>query len=306
MKRRSWLWFALALVLVFPAIACQPSGPAQPGQAAQEAMPQVPTPEPVNPAALPQAPGAVVIGVPDVVPPAPGGKVEAMELPVPATLEPFPELKGDAYEKLKATLSNLVEKKKMAKTFPALVTIADQVFTGDEKVVAILAAGTGRLGLVALEEKRPFKKLFVLDNNEPSLQLFRQGLAAGKFEAAANVELLMTTAVDVRVAEDTVDVGVVIGPREFLAGPGKDDKLEIAEAPLKQLITFFKAIKNGGIFHVYGGKKPAIARGGEYAEMLKIPFETAGFILKETKMEKLAGVETIHYIFEKPGAVKGE
>ncbi|MCB9478982.1 MAG: class I SAM-dependent methyltransferase [Deltaproteobacteria bacterium] len=159
----------------------------------------------------------------------------------------------------------------------------------ENSVIADIGAGTGALEVYLLLHKMPFKKIYAVDTDEPSIELGKAILERYFPESAGKIEWVHSEYEDVKLPADSIDLGILINAHFFVPSLVKEPyKLNIAR---QCLTTVGRALKPDGEVYVYqniyiAGKPAHTFREidppllDEAVDEMGQQFKTAGFDIK--------------------------
>jgi hypothetical protein len=268
-------------------------------------------PPPPRPGDVPPPPGdgapRVMVGGAGSVPgePPPGGGAFAPGIgsflrPVPGSLfQLAPEEIAAKTAETKTAVEKIKAKgEKLSDYFPKMLELAKLAEFKLTDAVADLGAGTGLFGIALLEHDVPFGKLYEVDIDQPSLKMGEQMREWLELPGREKIVAVTSTEADVKLAANSIDVGVMIHSPFYR---GKDDpsgKLVFDPVSLHCIKTFYDAIKPGGrvvIIERAGGDDNVDIKPKAYTT----PFEKAGFRVESKRHFMFFAMQNYHIVFVK-------
>ena len=170
-----------------------------------------------------------------------------------------------------------------------------------DSVVADIGCGTGAFEVLLLERQTPFKKLYAVDINESGLSLLRDILKASNLPGRERMELIHSTVEDTMLPAGELDVVFLLNTPFFVPTKDEVELNMMTTAPRMCLASIRRALKPGGVFHVFDWK--ANEDPVDRAVRMRWALEQCGFRLKSSETIKLGDCPHNHFVLKADGKV---
>ncbi len=129
---------------------------------------------------------------------------------------------------------------------PVLLAVLEHLTIKPSDVIADIGGGSGVLEISLLEKGIPFAKAYVVDIDEPSLELLTFMLDQTAYEGREKIVPVVSSLTDVKLPPNTIDLAVFVRANFIDSVVGADGKVHGAPDTITLLKTVANALKPDG------------------------------------------------------------